>query len=184
MLTKSVVAVLAALVVTPALADTRIRYVDEQSGQEQTVLTIKDGKVRIDDAGAPSWTLFDAKDDTLVTVDPDNKTWTSLDEATMQKAAGRMNAAMAKMREQLEQMPPEQRAMMEKMMGGLTDTGEKMAEMKVDRTGKTLRKVGHDCEQVFVSVGSLSHTEMCVADPASSTFPPPTARCWRPCRPV
>lgn len=171
MLRKSFVAALAVLAVTPAVADTRIRYVDEQSGEEQSVLTIKDGKVRMDNADSSSWMLFDAKDGSLITVDPAGKTWTSLDEETMQKAAGQVTAAMAKMREQLEQMPPEQRAMMEKMMGGMVDAGRKMVETKVDRTGKTLHKAGHDCAQVFVSVGSLSRSEMCVVDPGELDIP-------------
>lgn len=171
MLTKSFIAVLAALVAAPAVADTRIRYVDEQSGEEQSVITIKDGQARMDDANSPTWTLFDTSDDSLIAVDPDQKTWTSLDQETMEKAAGQMNAAMAEMRKQLEQMPPEQRAQMEKMMGDMMGAGGTAVETKVDRTGETLRKAGHDCEQVFMSVGRMSRSELCVVDPDELDIP-------------
>ncbi len=171
MLRSCFVVLLTGLVVMPAAADTRIRYVDDQTGQEQSAIAIKDGKMRMDNGRSSSWTLFDAKDDSLITVDPDDKTWTSLDEETMQKAAGQMSAAMAKMRAQLDQMPPEQRAMMEKMMGGMANTGKTMMQMKVDRTGKTLHKGGYDCQQVFVSVGNLSRSEMCVVDPNALDLP-------------
>lgn len=171
MLRKSFIAVLVVLLATPALADTRLSYADEQSGEEQSVITIKDGKVRMDNAGSSSWTLYDTNDGSLITVDPDARTWTSLDEETLQKAAGQVSAAMARMRAQLEQMPPEQRARIEKMMGGMADAGRKMVETKVDRTGKTQHKAGHDCEQVFMSVGSLSRSEVCVAAPDALDIP-------------
>lgn len=171
MLRRSFIVVLTMLFVAPAVADTRLRYVDEQSGEEQSAIAIKDSKVRMDDAGSPSWSLFDTETRSLIVVDPDEKTWTSLDEEAMQQAAGQMNAAMAEMREQLEQMPPEQRAMVEKMMGGMADAG-RMVETKVDRTGTTLNKAGYDCAQVFMSVGSMARSELCVVAPDELDIPP------------
>lgn len=148
----------------PAEADSRLRYVDEKSGAEQSVITIKDGKVRMDNAESKSWTLYDASNDSLIAVNPEKGTWTSLDEETMNAVSDQMSAAMAEMRKQMEQMTPEQRAMMEKMTGGMASAGRNMIEMKVDRTGKTLDKAGYSCKQVFLSVGSISRSELCVVD--------------------
>ena len=164
MFRKTLLVSIAALLAAPALADTRMQYVDEKSGAARTAIIIKDGKVRMNHSDSKSWSLYDAKTDTLTTVNPGDRSYAVLDEETMNKVSGQMSAAMQEMKKQLEQMPPEQRAMMEKMMGGMKDAGKGMMETKIDRTGKTLDKAGYDCKQVFMSVGSLSRSELCVVD--------------------
>jgi len=164
MFRKIVPAAVVTLFAVPAIADTRLQYVDDQSGAQQTAIIIKDGKVRMDNADSDGWTLFDRDTGILTTIDPGAQTYTVLDEATMKQLSGRVSAAMVEMKQQMEQMPPEQRAMMEKMMGGATGAGQKMLETKVERTGNMLKKAGYDCEQVFYSVGNLSRSEMCVVD--------------------
>lgn len=164
MLNKTILATLAALLAAPALADTRLQYVDERNGAQQTVITIKDGKVRMDNADSSAWTLYDSASNTLTTIDQKEKTYTVLDEETMKAMSAQVSSAMAEMKRQLDAMPPEQRAMMEKMMGGAMDMGKKMVETKVERTGRKLEKAGYDCEQVFYSVGNMMRSEMCVTD--------------------
>lgn len=156
-----------ALLAVPALADTRIRYVDEKTGETTSQLLVKDGKVRMDNARGNSYTLFDAATNTLTIVNPSEGTYQVLDEAALDRMSGQMNDAMAEMRKQLEQMPAEQRKMMEKMMGGAMNMGKSMIEMKVDRTGKTLEKAGYDCRQVFLSIGTIGRQELCVVDQGS-----------------
>ena len=58
------------------------------------------------------------RDDLFLMINHDDKTYTVIDEATLEQIGSRMSAAMTKMEAQLAQMPPEQRAMMEKMMQG------------------------------------------------------------------
>lgn len=163
MFNKTILATLAALLAVPAIADTRLQYVDEKSGARQTAITIKDGKVRMDNADSRAWTLYDSASNTLTTIDPEEKTYMVLDEEALQQLSGQVSSAMAEMKRQLDAMPPEQRAMMEKMMGGAMDAGKKMVETKVDRSGKKLEKAGYDCEQVFYSVGTM-RSEMCVTN--------------------
>ena len=162
---KSQLAVtLAAFVALPALADTRLQYVDEKSGDVSSEMLVANGKVRMDNRGSESWTLFDSAKNTLIVVDPSKKTYSVLDEEALDRMSGQVSDAMKEMRKQLEQMPEEQRKMMEKMMGGAMDMGKSMVEMKVDRTGKTMEKGGYDCRQVFLSVGKLARQELCVVD--------------------
>lgn len=156
--------VLAALFALPALADTRIRYVDEKTGETTSELLVKDGTVRMDSAEGNSYTLFSADTNTLTVVNPSEQTYSILDEEALNRMSGQMNDAMSEMRKQLEQMPEEQRKMMEKMMGGAMDFGKSMIEMKVDRTGRTLEKGGYKCRQVFLTVGSVGRQELCVID--------------------
>lgn len=164
-------AALAAAVALPSAAGTRIEYVDSQSGAPQTVISIQDGRIRMDDAGIGTYTLFDRRTGALTTVNEDDETYTVMDEAAMKQVSGQVSSAMAEMRKQLEQMPPEQRAMMEKMMGGAADMGRTALEVSIERTGNRLEKSGYDCEQVFLAVGTMSRSEMCVADPDDIDIP-------------
>lgn len=155
----------------PALADTRIEYVDEASNDTATEFLIKDGKVRMNDPDEQGYTLYDHNTKLLTFVDHGEKTYTEMDEASMEKMSSQVNAAMQEMRKQMEQMTPEQRAMMEKMMGGASNAGKSMFEMDVERTGKHQQKAGHKCEQVFFTVGSMARTELCVVDPDEIDMP-------------
>jgi hypothetical protein len=166
------IAVLAVSVMAvPAFADTRIEYVDDQDGETQTVIAIKNGNVRIDDADGDGYTLFRSADRILVIVDHNDQTYMEMDEASMDEVSGQVREAMAEMHRQLEQMPPAQREMMERMMGGVKDAGKSMFEMKVDRTGRRMKHAGYDCEQVFVSIGTLARTELCVVESGKLDMP-------------
>lgn len=155
-----------------ACAETQITYVDEASGAVKTVIRIADGKVRMDSGASEGWSLYDSETGTLTTVDTRKRSYTVLDEEKLRALSGQVNDAMATMRKQLEQMPPEQRAAMEKMMGGMgAATGKSAMEIAVDRTGKRLTKGGHDCRQVFLSVGSFARMELCVVDESEIDMP-------------
>lgn len=164
MFRKTTATVAFALFAVPAAADTKLQYVDDGTDAPQSSILVKDGKVRMNSADSSNWTLYDSATNTLTTINPDDKTYTVMDEATMKEVSGQMSDAMAEMKREMEKMSPEQRAMMEKMMGGALDAGKKMIETKVDRTGKKLDKAGYSCEQVFYSVGSLGRSELCVVD--------------------
>lgn len=164
-------AALAAPLALPALADTRIEYVDQDSGETATEFLIKDGKVRMNDPGEKGYTLYDHETNTLTFVDHGEQTYTEMDEAAMEEMSRQVNTAMKEMRSQMEQMTPEQRAMMEQMMGGTMDSGKSMFEMEVERTGNKQKRAGYECEQVFFSVGSMARTELCVIDPDKIDMP-------------
>lgn len=79
-----------------------------------------DGDVlRVDqslDEGRTDFVLF--RDDTLYVVEPGERQYTAIDRKSVAAMAGQMNSAMAQMRAQLANLPPEQRKMMEQMMAG------------------------------------------------------------------
>lgn len=159
----SIMAIATVLGSASAVADTRIVYVDEKTGAERTVIAVKDGKVRMDSADTDSFSLYDSDTDVLTLVEPDKRSYTRLDEESLRALSGEMNDAMARMREQMQRMPPEQRAAMKKMMGGAPDAAKAPA-IKVDRTGKVLNKGGHECRQLFLSSGDVARMELCVVD--------------------
>ena len=109
-----------------AVADVRLEYVDEGSNESRTKIHIKDGKVRMDDSKGEGYTLYDSAKKEMTFVNHAERTFTRMDEASMNELAGQVGSAMAEMRKELENMPPEQRAMVERMMGGAADAGRKM----------------------------------------------------------
>jgi hypothetical protein len=58
------------------------------------------------------------KGDALIVVDTKQKSYLVLDRAAMQQIAGKVGAMREQMNAQLAALPPEQRAMVERMMGG------------------------------------------------------------------
>jgi hypothetical protein len=84
----------------------------------------------------------------------------------MDAVAGQMNEAMAKLQEQLKNMPPERRAMVEKMMkgrmSGMGAPPPAPAPSKVVATGRTGSAGGYACEVYEVSRAGVKHREMCV----------------------
>jgi hypothetical protein len=68
--------------------------------------------------GSLQTVIFDGTKQVLWIVNPDKKTYSELTKADLDRLGGEMSSAMARMQEQMKNMPPEQRAMVEKMMQG------------------------------------------------------------------
>ncbi|MEK7249033.1 MAG: DUF4412 domain-containing protein [Bacteroidota bacterium] len=92
-------------------------------------------------------------------LNPEKKTYSEMTfaqmEAMMSKAGGKMDAAKAKMQEQMKNMPEEQRKMMEKMMGermpGMSGTTD--AAVEVRNTGERKTISGFACTKYTVAQG-------------------------------
>lgn len=152
------------LAASSAVADAKLEYVDEQTGEVSTTIYIKGDRMRLDDTAGGGYTLFDGAKQEILFVDDKERTITRMDEAAMEEAATEVSSAMAELKRELEKMPPEQREMMERMMGGVKDMGKSMFEVKVERSGKRMNKGGYSCEHVVYSVGRVASTEMCVVE--------------------
>ena len=70
-----------------------------------------------DQSGTQSIMIFDGAKKVLTTIDVGKKTYREMTEADVEKLAAQMSGAMTQLQEQMKNMPPEQRAMMEKMSG-------------------------------------------------------------------
>ncbi len=91
-------------------------------------------------------------------LNPEKKTYSEMTfdemENMMKKAGGKMDAAMAKMQEQLKDMPKEQREMVEKMMGGKMDAAAAVdAPEQVRKTSETKTISGYNCTKYVASHG-------------------------------
>lgn len=93
------------------------------------------------------------------TLNPAKKEYSEMTFAQMEdmakKAGGKMDAAMARMREQMRNMPEEQRKMVEKMMGSKMPgmSAESDAPVQVDNTGEKKTIAGFGCTKYVVRQG-------------------------------
>lgn len=96
-------------------ADTTIRL-DGSRQAANAVIQVKGDRARLASASQPAYVIYDRSRSLAVYVDTAGKTYTEVDRPTLEKYAG----VVSTMREQLQMLPPAQRALLEQHMGGLT----------------------------------------------------------------
>jgi hypothetical protein len=96
-------------------ADTTI-LLDGSRQAANAVIQVKDDMVRLASASQPAYVIYDKRRNLAVYVDAAGKTYTEIDRATLEKYAG----MVATMRQQLQMLPPAQRALLEQRLGDLT----------------------------------------------------------------
>ncbi len=109
------------------------------------------------------------KGDAFTMIDPREKTYTVMDRATLKQLGAQLGGAMAEMDAQLANMSPEQRAMVERMMGG--NMPGKNAAMKIEAvdTGRAEVVDGRSCRLWDVKRNGAMHQRHCVV--AYGTLP-------------
>jgi uncharacterized protein DUF4412 len=127
------------------------------------IMMIQDGKVRMDMPKNANGMIL--KNSVMYVLDDRKKTYMEMDKATMKKTADQAGAAMKQMQEQMNKMTPEQRAQMEKMMGGKLPPG--MLSGKADtwdakNTGKSDISEGRKCQIWTLNKNGQLHEELCV----------------------
>lgn len=106
----------------PALAGVYIESaaVDTRNGasRPQQLLYVQDGAARIERAAkGPDAEYVIFRDDLLYVVEPQRKSYAVLDRETIRAVGGAVDEAMIRMRDELARLSPEQRAMVEQLMG-------------------------------------------------------------------
>jgi hypothetical protein len=127
------------------------------------VMMIQDGKLRIQIPKTSGGMIL--KNSTLYVLDDKKKTYMEMDKETMKKAAEQAGAAMKQMQEQMAKMTPEQRAQMDKMMGGKMPPGMmggKPDTWEAMNTGKTDTSEGRKCAIWTLNKNGKLHEELCV----------------------
>ena len=131
-----------------ALAGTVFNMETKIPGEVQSTTVTVDGKnLKVVTEGETSnnpTMIYRGDRKEMLLIDIEGKTWTKLDKTTMASLGKRVNPAMEQMRKQMEEqmknIPPERRAMMEKMMKG-RGLGrvmmEKRPSLDVRKTNKT-----------------------------------------------
>jgi len=108
--------------------------------------------------------LTDGGRNRMVILDRAKNTYQEIDEAMMKQLGAQVNAAMAQMQEQMKNLPPEQRAMMEKMMKGKMPQGVANAVPKTVYTAKGSGSVnGFSCTKYEGMEGAQKVADVCAA---------------------
>jgi hypothetical protein len=164
---------LIALVATTASAGVRIETVNRDiktkaiDGLPQ-VLLVQDGKVRMNGSQSGAMIL---KGGVIYMLDDKRKAYREMDKATMKATMDQAGAQMKMMQERMKNMPPEQRAQMEKMMGGAMPgmpSGKPKVYTSKD-TGKSDSSEGRKCRVWHLLADGEVYEELCVVP--FSTFP-------------
>jgi hypothetical protein len=105
------------------------------------------------------------KSETMYMIDDAKKQYTMLDKAQVERMASQMTAMQAQAAERMKQLPPEQRAQMEKMMAqnGMAPGGAPKAERTLKQTSRTDNVNGKACTVWEASEGPTKTQELCVA---------------------
>jgi hypothetical protein len=127
-----------------------------------TTVYAQEGKMRVETGGAQdNFAIF--RDDTLYSINPKDRNYVALDRASMKKMAETVNPAMQRMQEQMEKMTPDQRAQMERMMGGTKLPGMgKAAVEEIRKTSRTGKVAGYGCTYSEILQDGVVASEACV----------------------
>ena len=126
---------------------------------EQTIkqrIFFKNGMMKMLDLETEEYTIFRLDKELVWTVKPSEKTYQEMKFSDLEGQMDEAKKQMARMREEMKNMPPEQRKMMEKMMGssmlGMDD--EEPLEMKIVATDETKTINGHKCRRFNMMMGN------------------------------
>jgi len=106
------------------------------------------------------------RDGAMLIINHSEKSFYRMDENSMAQVSSQMSEAMKQMQEQMAQLPPEQRAMMEKMMKGRMPAGmspqtsSPLPELRMEATGKN-QVSEYSCEMWEVFRGEEKIRELC-----------------------
>jgi hypothetical protein len=170
---KLLFAAAALLAATTAAAGVRIETVTRDvktkaANGDLQVIMVQDGKIRMNIPKNNNGMIL--KNSIMYVLDDKKKTYMEMDKATMKKTADQAGAAMKQMQEQMAKMSPEQRAQMEKMMGGNMPPGMmsgKPDTWDVKNTGKSDTSEGRKCTIWTLNKNGKLHEELCVVPFAS-----------------
>jgi hypothetical protein len=126
------------------------------------VLLVQDGKIQMNNAKKGGRVIL--SNAIFYVIDDTKKTYIEMDKATMKRTAEQAGAAIRQLQEQMKNMPPEQRAQMEKMLG---DKMPGMMSGKKDTyeardTGKSDNAEGRKCQLWNLLKNGAVHEELCV----------------------
>lgn len=165
---KSLILPLALLASAAAQAGVVVESVerDAKTGKigDGTRMYIQGSVARFDqslNAAQSEYVIF--RDDTLFIVEPAQRSYTAMDRKTVSAMAGQMGAAMQQMRAQLANLPPEQRKMMEQMMGGnMPGAKAPPAPLVARDLGRSEKVDGRSCRLWELTRGKVIDSQVCV----------------------
>jgi uncharacterized protein YneF (UPF0154 family) len=127
------------------------------------------GRMRTENGGKGEGSTAIFKNQAMYVLDPKTKTYRLIDKATIDQMAAKLGEARKKMEAAMAGMPPERRAMMEKMMGQMGGPAAAAAAQKrvLKNTGRTESVSGIKCTVWEASVNGQKEEELCATPPGA-----------------
>lgn len=121
------------------------------------------------DQGAGNTVLFDGEASVMTVLDDARRTYFRLDRERLRSLGSQVDQAMKQMQDQLASLPPEQRAMVEKMMksrmpAAMAPASAAAPKLDVRKTAETSVQAGRSCRKVEVFRGGEKIREHWVTD--------------------
>ena len=140
---------------------------DLSGDKPETTMTTyaQNGQMRVEIPRRDSAMIF--SNDTLYAINNKEKSYVTMDRATMQKMAETVNPMLKQLQERMAQMPPEQRAQMERMMGKNMPGAQKSVTREVRKTSRTGKVAGYSCKYVEMLADGVVEDEFCVVEPSA-----------------
>jgi len=173
---RSAFVAIAVVAATPLFAGTRIQMEDTDLATNKTttqVIMMDNTRLRVDaDANTSMMFLTDGGRNRMVILDRTRNTYQEIDEAMMKQMGQMASGAMAQMDAAMKNMPPEQRAMMEKMMKGKMPQAAAAAPKTVYTAKGSGSVNGFSCTKYEGVRSGEKEAEVCAALPAQLKLTP------------
>jgi hypothetical protein len=128
----------------------------EAAGTQTSYLS--EGRVRMAQAEGPEL-MLDNTTGNMTMIDNKKKEYSVVTPEDLKAIMAKMQEQSKKMEEQMKNLPPQAKAMMEKMGGGGSAT--------VAKTGPARKIAGYSCETWTISFGEVAKTEQCLTSELS-----------------
>ncbi len=162
----------------PAVHADATLTMQDAGGKLDSVIEVKGHMVRMSTPDEQDYVLIDTQRQVAIHVSESEGHYMEIDQAAMQQMADsaakmqqQMAPQMAMMREQLKNMPPEQRAMIEQRMGAMADFGamESKPPVKVTTKKRGSDKIaGFKCQRYDVMNDKVQVADVCMATKADA----------------
>lgn len=156
---------LAMLAPTLACADARIHMTSDLDGDNNSVLSVRDGHMLMEADGEGGTTmLFKAGSDELTVINHQSRSYMTVDDKTMDEMQGQIDAAMQQMQAQLKNMPEAQRKMIMEQMPHLMPSEDKPKHTySVQKTGKKDEVANVKCAMMTLMKDGQPEGHGCIA---------------------
>lgn len=149
-----------------AAGDVKVSYEVEGQGDGLESILIRDGWIRMDQAGESQWTLFDSSEQVMYMIDDKRREYYRFDSETLSMFDDIGSMIDRQMEEALANVPPAQREQMRQMMQGMMSGAMEQArasipEQTVRQTGETRTVSGYRCEVAEILIDGSRVMETC-----------------------
>ncbi len=121
-------------------------------------------EIQQDGDEGPNLIIFRGDKNLLWVVDEQDKSYFQMDRATVERMSNQISGALKQYEAQLAQLPPEQRAQLEKMLKGRLPQPAPKEKVEIRKTGDTATLEGYPCLRYDIYRGDTKDSEIWATD--------------------